>query len=361
MAFFDIFNEDNFNVDNQQIEIQPTTISELKQEYLELGVIKTWNLGEQAARKDGTIVNRTYRRLTFSEDAIDFDLVNAGYNDDSLGGNYYWRVLHEFKETEYYSSNEPEYQNFKIWEKSINDYQMEITYDNLPTKYINNDQEVEAIFNWERPTTTQSFSGLGCPIGLVPAPINETGPSVWTSNGTTTNTNSSENTSTTSCTRYNSLDKPFYLVFDAGKSLGASISNFDLAPTTIYISTTPSLTTGINTISTAAGSTTDPHKMKYRYLIIKWDNPNRDDLTKVRVTFRGNERYRSFLPLIKDQEPECPEHLDITPYITHAPLNTPTRYKPPGEYNFPDNFWNDVEDIPLNNYATRLSLSPSIL
>jgi hypothetical protein len=101
--------------------------------------------------------------------------------------------------------------------------------------------------------------------------------------------------------------------------------------------------------------------MKYRYLILKWDDPGRDDLTKITVTFNGNEAYRSFLPLNRDQEPEYPEHFEATPYLPHANIGVPTRYKPPNEYQFPDNFWNDVEDVPINNYAQRLSINPSVI
>lgn len=363
MVFFDKFNTDNFEVDNQELEVQPVTTSELKQVYPELGMIKAWNLGEQTARRDGTIVNRTYRKLTFDSDALDFDLVDAGYVDeDRFGGQYYWRVLHEFKETEYYSSLEKEYENFKIWEKSENEYQMEITYDNLPTKYKDSSsQEIESILTWNRPKDTQSFVGLGCPTGLSPAPTGETGDGPWFSNGTTTNSNSGGTTSNTSCSRYTSLPLPFYLVFDAGKSLGASISNATIPPTTIYLSKNPTLISGQYIVSTELGTVDKPHKMRYRYLILKWNNPGRDILKKVTVTFRGNEKYRSFLPLLRDPSPECPEHLDTTPYITQASAGSPTRYKPPGEYNFPDNFWNDVEDIPITNYVNRISINPSII
>jgi hypothetical protein len=363
MVFFDIFNEDNFKVDNQELVVQPVTTSELKKEYIELGVLKNWTIGEQSALKDGTIVNRTYKELDFRADGNDFDLVDLGYYDETFGGNFHWRVLHEFTETEYYSSNLEEHKNFKIWEKSINNYQMEVSYDNLTTKYKVNGLDRLAVFTWQRPTTVTSFPGLACPTDLPTPPPNETGPSQWSAQGTTVETDidTQTQTSTSSCKRFNSLPKPFYLVFDAGKSLGAVISNTDLNPTTIYLSTTPTLNTGVNIISTNSGTNTNPHKMKYRYLILKWDNPGRDILTKITVTFKGNEIYRSFLPLIRDTEPECPEHFDTTPYIAHATPNQPTRYKPPNEYHFPDNFWNDVEDTPLNNYAARLSINPSSL
>jgi hypothetical protein len=359
MVFFDIFNEENFNVDNQELVVKPVTTSELKKEYIELGVLKTWNLGEQSAHKDGTIISRTYRELTFNTNGSDFDLVNLGYYDDTFKGNYHWRVLHEFTETEYYSSLEEEHENFKIWEKCINNYQMEIAYDNLPTKYIVDSQEKTAMFNWKRPITTNYFIDTGCPIGLEAAPLNETGPSNWTASSTSINPNTQ--VSTTNCYRLNSLPTPFYLAFDAGKSLGAVLSNFDLAPDNVYISTTNNIDTGTNIISNNTGTDIDPHKMRYRYLILEWNNPGRDDLTKITVTFKGNEVYRSFLPLERDSDPEYPEHFDVTPYIAHANTNVPTRYKPPNKYNFPDNFWNDVEDIPINNYAERLSINPSII
>jgi hypothetical protein len=355
MVFFDIFNEKNYEVDNQEMVVKPVTTSELKKEYPELGVLKNWTLGEQSALKDGTIVNRTYKQLTFKADGNDFDLVDLGYYDDTFKGNLHWRVLHEFSETEYYSSNLPEHENFKIWEKSINNYQMEVSYDNLPTKLSNDDL---AIFEWKRPTTTVSFGSVGCPPGLIEPPESETGPSAWVSISSYTNPNTQ--TTSVSCKRFNSLPKPFYLIFDAGKSLGAVISDADLNPDKIYISSTPTVTPA-SILSTKAGVDADPHKMNYRYLILEWDDPGRDDLTKITVTFKGNEIYRSFLPLIRDEEPECPEHFDTTPYIAHAPLNQPTRYKPPNEYHFPDNFWNDVEDVPINNYAERLSINPAII
>jgi len=365
MVFFDKFKEECYEVDNQELEIGPTTVSEIKERYSELGVIKVWTLGEQTANREGQIISRTYRKLNFSSNALDFDLVDAGYTDNErYKGRYYWRVLHEFKETEYYSSHEVEFKNFKIWEKSINEFQMEITYDNLPTKYINeNNIEIESIFNWEREITKDNFIGGICPNGVIEAELNETGPSIWKETGNEIEPIIIDNVPSvfTECYRYNSVPTPFFLVLDAGKSLGATFSNISLAPTTVYISKNRTLIEGEYNISEGLGTVTNPHKMSNRYLIIKWDNAERETLTKLTITFRGNEIYRSFLPLLRDNEPECPEHLDITPYLAHVGLNTPTRYKPPGEYNFPDNFWNDIDNIEITNYAERITINPSII
>ena len=55
MVFFDKFNESNFDVNNQELDVQAVTVSEIKKSYTELGTLGFWPLGEQAARKDGTI------------------------------------------------------------------------------------------------------------------------------------------------------------------------------------------------------------------------------------------------------------------------------------------------------------------
>lgn len=363
MVFFDKFDESNFEVDSQELDVQAVTISEIKKEYAELGTLRFWSYGEQAARKDGKIISRTYKTLAFASNAIDYDFVDLGYVDPTIGDRYQWRVIQEFTETERYSSCDKAFGNFKIWEVSTNEYQMEITYNNNATSIndagtpFDEDDDPKAIFTWNRPKETTTNSGLGCP-GLGTAPDGETGPGPWVSIGSNTTGTGQNVSTTTTCERYISLPKPYIRVYDAGKALGAVKGTTDLQPSNVYISDQPNLN-GSYEVPQGAGTTSNPYRMVKRYIIFVWNDPGRDDLTTFKLTFVGNEVFRVFTPIAKDQDPECPEHLNETPYIAHAPAGIPTRYKPPGEYNFPDNFWNDTVDTVIENFNARATVIPS--
>jgi hypothetical protein len=342
MFLFDKFNEENFEVDNQELDIQPTTFSEIKKAYSQLGSLEAWTEGEQIARFDGMIISRTYKKLTFETKANDFDLIDStgGYTDPVLGVRY-WRVLHRFSEKEYYSECSENYLNFKIWEENDNFYQMEIIYKH----------EILTSETWERPIETGSNPGLGCPSNSSVVPEGETGPSNWEvvdstidSYGETTNTN---------CVRYQSLEKPFYLIFKNGKALGATIKS-NLAPSAVYISSTSDIN-NLPSPSTRQNTEEDPHRLNKEYLIIKWDNPGKDSLKYATVDFYGVENYRSFMPIARDTDPLLQEHYEETPYLPHAPLGVATRYKPVGMYNVPDNFWNDTNIDEIENFSTRTS------
>ena len=357
MVFFDKFDESNFNIDNQELDVQAVTVSELKREYSELGTLRFWPLGEQAARKDGTIIYRSYKTLSFSNNAIDFDFVDLGYEDPTTQDRYQWRVIHEFVETERYSSSDLEFGNFKVWEVSNNDFQMEITYDNNITILddkgnFDSDDDDLAVFTWDRPIETITTLGIGCPANPTIADPGFTLPGDWV-----LVQQASVNNPDTICERYVALEKSFYLVYDVGKSLGAEITS-DLTPSNIYISNRPDLT-GTFKVPNGSGVESSPYQLEFRYLIIEWLDPGKDDLTTATVTLRGNEAYRVFSPITKDLDPECPEHDDTVPYIAHAPIGTPTRYKPPGEYTFPDNFWNDTVDTTIEGFLDRLNAQPS--
>lgn len=365
MIFFDKFDESNFDIDSQELDIQAVTVSEVKKEYAELGTLRFWPQGEQAARKDGKIISRTYKELSFADNAIDYDFVDLGYIDPTIGDRYQWRIVQEFTEKEWYSSCDPSFGDFKIWEYSINEYQMEITYNNTVTSFndagtpFDEDDDPKAVFTWNRPKETISTTGLGCP-GLGIAPPNETGPGSWVSLGTFTSGVGQNALNNTSCERYTSLPKPFYRVYDAGKSLGAVKGTTDLQPDNVYISDQPDLD-GDYEVPTGAGSFSDPYRMKKRYIIFEWFDPGRTTLTTFELLFVGNEVFRIFTPISRDEDPECPEHLDETPYIAHASIGTPTRYKPPNQYNFPDNFWNDTVDTVIEDFNGRSQATPGPL
>jgi len=365
MVFFDKFDESNFEVDSQELDVQAVTVSEIKREYSELGSLRLWPLGEQTARKDGKIISRTYKTLTFANDAIDFDFVDLGYIDPTVGSQYQWRIIHEFTEKERYSSCDPAFGDFKIWEVSDNEYQMEITYDNEITILddkgnLEEEDDELAIFTWTRPKDIDSGTGIACPSNPTVAAPGFTLPGPWvliSSDPGTPAVGADPGTpASRTCERWSAIEKPFYLVYDAGKSLGAQVSA-DLIPSAVYISTTPGLT-GTYKVPKGTGAESDPYQMEYRYLVIEWLDPGRTDLTTATVIFRGNEAFRIFLPVSRDQDPECPEHFDETPYIAHAPIGTPTRYKPFGEYDFPDNFWNDTVDTTIEGFLGRFNVTP---
>lgn len=342
MVLFDKFNPENFEVDNQELEILPTTTSEIKKGYPLLGSLQSWNYGEQTARADGKIISRTYKELVFEQDANDFDLIEeVGFPDPALGSRY-WRVLHRFTEHEYYSECSKELEDFKIWEYSENTFQMEILYKHEILKNV----------EWVRPKDTiTDVPGITCPPNSIVIPEGETGAGPWVKSETKVIGTGANAISKTSCYRWESINKPFYLTFDAGKALGATIDT-DLTPDEVYISSTKDISQQ-STLSTNSGSIADPHRMSKRYIILKWDNPGRDSLTRATVNFYGVESYRSFLPLTRDTDPEIQEHPNTIPRLVHTTSGTPTQYKPPGRYDFPDNFWNDTSIDKIENFSGR--------
>lgn len=368
MVFFDKFDEANFEVDNQELDIQAVTVSEIKKEYAELGTLRFWSHGEQTARKDGTIISRTYKTLTFANNAIDFDFMDLGYTDPSIGDRYQWRVIQEFTEKERYSSCDKAFGDFKIWEVSTNEYQMEITYNNKPTVTNNGGTQFEedddelAIFKWDRPKETNTGPGLTCPANSSIAEPGFTLPGLWvllsSEPGSPAVGNNPGTPSSRVCERYEALPKPYYRIYDAGKALGVVKGNTDQQPDNVYISNQPNLE-GIYEQPEGSGAQTDPYRMTKRYIIFEWLDAGRDDLTTFELTMVGNEVYRIFTPISRDMDPECPEHPNTVPYKAHAPLGVPTRYKPPDEFNFPDNFWNDTVDTVIENFNERSTVTPS--
>jgi len=209
---FDKFDPTNFDVDNQEFNLGSRNLSTLNREYPELGTLKTWIYGEQEADENLTILSRRYAELFFDEAACDFDFNDAGFEDDSFGGRYYWRVIHKFTEHEYYSEDTPEFENFLIWEESDHRFQMDIIYRH----------EIAQTIDWLRPRTNQSQTSdggdppiLSCPIGGSTAGDDDnTGDSAWFVVAG----------NPPSCRKYNSVTIPYYKVFDVGGALGAVIS-----------------------------------------------------------------------------------------------------------------------------------------
>ena len=381
---FDKFDESNFEVDNQELTIGVRTISTINRPYVELGTLKTWTHGEQEADENLNIITRTYAELMFDEAACDFDFNDAGFEDDTYGGRYYWRVIHKFTEHEYYSENSAEYENFRIWEESFHRFELDIIYKH----------EVRETIEWLRPRTNQAKLTSGnppqssCPIGgSTPGDDNKTGDSAWFEVGIGI---------TATCRKFNSVNIPYYKVFDVGGALGAVVKGdqpdnvyiFDIDPVVLqqviddnstisallqpllesvdYRNTNNPVTLadalssvmtsrGLTAVST--GSFTDPIRLRQRFLILEYTNPTKTFPQDGSIDLYANEFYRSFLPLSRDQEPLFPEHAPGTPFIVRTNDNvTITRYKPPSRPDFPDNFWNDVNIDTIDSYGSRVGL-----
>lgn len=369
---FQKFDDSNFDIDNQELKIGVRNVATINKEYAELGTLKTWKHGEQEADEDLNIISRTYVDLIFDEVACDFDFNDAGFVDDTYGGRYYWRVQHKFTEHEYYSEDSPEFENFRIWEEAYHRFQLDIIYKH----------EVLKTIEWLRPRTEQDKTTSGnppqstCPTGgSTPGDDDETGDSAWFEVGTGL---------TAFCRKYNSVTIPYYKVFDAGKALGAVVEGdspdniylFDIKPDVLDVNPDignllepllesvdyrdtnnpvtladalgPIITTRGLVTQATNGSFTDPIRLNQRFLILEYTDPTKTFPQEGTVTLYATEFYRSFLPLSRDQDPLLPEH----PPGTEAP----TKLKPPGRPDFPDNFWNDVNIDTIDSYGTRVSI-----
>lgn len=318
----DQFNEENFEIPEENLEVLPTTFSEIKKAYPLLGTLESWAWGEQSARQDGTIISRAYKELEFYDDAEDFDLVDNTFVDSTYGSRYYWRVIYKFDEYEYYSEAGPDYENFKIWEYNLHSNQLEIIYKH----------EILASISWERPIIS---------------------------------TNNQEDSLTI---EYEPLPLPFILSYDVGKALGATI-DFNLMPD--YILFTDDILdisllseeelNKLNKIDIAENNYENPYKLDKRYITLVWLEPT-DDLPNLGIIdFYGVENYRTFFPLTREEDPELLVHLEETPYIAHTNNTTTiTKYKPPGRLDFPDHFWNDTMINKINKFKERTN-EPQII
>jgi len=381
---FDKFDESNFEVDNQEFNTGSRTLSTINKEYSQLGTLKTWPYGEQEADESLNILSRRYVELLFDEVACDFDFNDAGFEDDTFGGRYYWRVLHKLTEHEYYSENTNEFDNFLIWEESNHRFQMDIIYKH----------ELIQTINWLRPhitvaATSSAEGGFTCPVGgSTPGDDNKTGDSVWIT------ISSSNILNAPTCRQYKSVTIPYYKVFDVGGALGAVVSGdapdniylFDIKPSILqtsninigsllkpllenvdYRSTTNPVTLeeALSSIMTAsslttisnAGSFADPIRLRKRFLLLEYTDPEDTKPQGGKVELYGEEFYRSFLPLTRDLDPLFPEHPPGTAEIPHTGDNiTVSRYKPPNRLDFPDNFWNDINVETIESYGSRVGL-----
>lgn len=377
---FDTFNKDEIAIFPQINNPSAVTIAEIKVEYPQLGRIiidaetgdtepNRWVEGVQEALPDKTIVSRTYNRLQFDEDAFDFDFITGGDAID-FGSSTYWRVLHRFTEEEFFSNNSDQLQNFQIWELSYHRYQQEIIYLH---------EELNSL-EWNRtkisvpPVTVPP--PIGSPIGtpgtqacptLPPptAPAGQTGESAVFVDGT-------DLTGAPLCSRWASIPLDFLLVFNVGEALGGYIET-DASGYNIYLSENPPTLDGSGNLvfngfsqQVSNGSVNNPIKYSYTYISFYMsDNagftpPTRTSPTFVRLKRYGVENFRLSLPFERDNEPEILHHTPDTPRLPRAAAGVPTMYKPPGNFNFPDDFWNDADITTLFGFGNRLGSGGSV-
>ena len=374
---------DNINLDDiatfpQINNPSAVTIAEIKLHYPQLGKIlldpelddsdpdkfqeNRWVIGQQESLPDNTIVSRTYADLTFDEDAIDFDFITDGDEED-FGAQEYWRVIHRFTEEEWFSSNSAELQDFRIWERSFHKWQQEIIY--LHT-------EIGSL-QWDRPQTefppdSSSTPGpmpgdppiitYSCPlITLDPPDPGETGRSqVFT-------VVAPSDPEGIQCFSWDSIDYPFSVTFDVGEALGGFVEN-DGTRTHILKKSTPDPRLGVLQAGdeiVSNGTAGAPIKYDQRYIEVYFADPQRDEPTYVRLRRYGVENFRISIPFERDLEPEICHHEPETPRLESTTLGTPTVYKPPNEYNYPDNFWNDGPVTPLQGFGQRLGSGGSVI
>jgi len=379
---FDKFDDSNFDIDNQELQIGARTLATINREYSELGTLKTWVHGEQEADQDLNILSRKYAELIFDDVACDFDFNDAGFNDDSFGGRYYWRVVHKFTEHEFYSEDTPEFKNFLIWEEADHRFQMDIIYKH----------QIGETIEWLRPRTETTGVSTGAP-GTSPCPLfggtsatnDKTGDSSWITIPSLIPLNPP------TCRQYKSVSIPYYKVFDAGGFLGAVVSGdtpdnvyiFDVNPTLLeqdpnldigallktsldsvnYGSGTKvtltealaSVTSSRGISSVGTGSVSDPIRLRQRYILVEYLSPTSTTPKEGKIDFYGVEFYRSFVPVSRDQEPLLREHPPATLENPHTnDTITLTRFKPPSRMDFPDNFWNDNNVDTIEAYGSRV-------
>ena len=345
LPLFDTFKKDEIAIFPQVDQPTAVTISEIKQEYVQLGKTligddeyetNRWTLGTQESLPDKTIKSRTYSELTFDDNAVDFDFVTGGDARD-FGSSTYWRVIHRFTETEHFSNSGTELQNFKIWQKEENRWQQEIIYlhEEVGTLEWNRDQI-------SVPTEGGGLSGEAspptCPTDTPAAPPGETGQSAAFATSTQPLT----------CARWESIPVPFYVTFDVGEALGGVIETN--GPVTYIIKKADAAPRNGTPLpedeATGSGSVSNPIRLNKRYIEVYFNSPTRSTPTYVRLRRFGKENFRVSLPFQRDNEPEFLEHAASVPQAQ--------RYKPPGRSDLPDNFWNDGAETELQGYGFRL-------
>ena len=312
------------------------TVSEIKKIYSELGSTgipgeterrpNKWNHAVQESTPEGIPVSRSFYELEFDDDAIDLQFIEATGDEEA-----YWRVIHRFTETEYTSNNSTDLQNFKIWEIYNNKWQQEILYKH---------EEISPLL-WERDKNTFPASGGStnppsaptCPTSIPTAPDGETGESQAfgpSLSGT--------------CFRWESIKKPFYIIFDVGDSLGGFIET-DGDISSILLKDENVINSSGSIIS--KGSINDPIVFTSRYLQIYIENPTRTKPTYIRLRRFGIENFRFQIPFETDLDPEISHHDNTT--------LQEERYLPPTRKDFPDNFWNQGPNRPIKNYSGRVN------
>lgn len=326
-----------------------TTIANIEVYHSQLK--SSWEIGEQVATLEGLPLARTYSLLQFENHAQSMELVDLGYDSSEYEGRYYYRVVHKFYETEYYSSSSPHHINFTKWEQSFNSYLQDIIYKHTINKTI----------RWERPYTIVPCSPI----------LNSS-----VSNNSTTNINSDslyctplplESKSSTSTGRGNPIVKVIPSQSNAGLGVATSIQ-WD--PLTLPYIKTIEVGEALGAIITSdceliirlkstlkeigVQVTDSPILLTKPYLEIEVIDATEYLPTFINVDFYGVELWRSFNPITIDDEPDI---------VVHS-LDTPQelKYKPPGKSDLPDNFWNSKPNSnPYENYIQRQGVSPTWL
>lgn len=371
---FDQVNTDDLAVLPQINSPTAVTVSEIKKVFAGLGKLlldpeaddndpnkfqeNRWVIATQESLPDKTIVSRTYADLIFDEDAFDFDFITDGDTED-FGSDTYWRVIHRFTEKEFFSNNSPELQNFRIWELSYHKWQQEIIYLH----------EEIASLQWDRPEITVVRDSLTTGGGTTGSP----GVTTYSCTSTPAATNppgetgdsavfSRGSAETLECYREASIPIPFSVTFDVGEALGGFVES-DGSITHILLKSTPAPRLGVlqaGDVIVPNGTEGNPIKYSQRYVEVYFDLPSKTEPTYVRLRRYGVENFRISIPFERDLEPEFCHHELTTPRLTQTALGTPTMYKPPNEYNFPDNFSNDGPPSPLQGFGARLGSGGSV-
>lgn len=372
------------------------TVSEIKKVFPQLGKIlldrdlpdsdpgkfqeNRWIIAVQESLPDKTIVSRTYADLIFDDDAFDFDFITDGDEED-FGDTVFWRVIHRFTEKEFFSNNSTELQNFRIWELSCHKWQQEIIYLH---------EEIASI-QWDRPQTERvapdpvfgtppmpgdpaPITGYTCPLISLPTP--DPGETGYSQVFEVIDTGDPQGIK---CMSWDSLPLDFIVTFDVGEALGGFFET-DISEYNIYLSNTPPFFDNGNLAfvddgypiialgdQNDNGSENDPIKFSLTYISLVWTDglsghsvPTRDEPTYVRLRRYGVENFRTSIPFERDLDPEFCHHEPETERLTQTALGTPTMYKPPDNYNFPDNFSNDGPATQLAGFGNRLGSGGSV-
>lgn len=347
---FDGFDPSSLSYDPSSLGVvEIPTISILRREYLELGKIKVkraddivnlWIEAKQECNQDKVIKNRTYSELNFDANARDASLIYNPEFEPTYGFSIVWRVTQRFTETEYYSDNSKRLQDFKIWEVSTNEWELEMYFENKrSTVYSIRQNVTKGVGTYSNASSSSSSSIRTSNLGR-----------------------NSRNTNSTNSNRPRPIRLPaknangdWEVTYPVGR-LASGILTMSKDPIAVYFLDARDQDLSLGTEVLPTPKNNKQLTLDRAFIKMIFDGtvspPRRVTMEGFGVFDKSETLSTTYYPISRDASPVLIEH-PLSDLNSPSPDGELIKYRPPGKLYLPNNFWNHGSLQPLSNFNSK--------